>query len=83
MIARAEDLANIMINKIVSMSRKFNREICSQYDGIVRKITSQSQSTDQLVALQDYTDGLRVGELLHLKVGREDPLTHGCNPASF
>ncbi|XP_033642613.1 dynein heavy chain 3, axonemal-like [Asterias rubens] len=71
LIARAEDLANIMINKIVSMSRKFNREICSQYDGIVRKITSQSQSTDQLVALQDYTDGLRVGELLHLKAKLE------------
>ncbi|XP_022099330.1 dynein heavy chain 3, axonemal-like isoform X3 [Acanthaster planci] len=71
LIARADDLANIMITKIVNTSRKFNRDICSQYDNIVRKITQQSESTHQLVSLQEYVDGLWVGELLQLKARLE------------
>ncbi|XP_071960977.1 dynein axonemal heavy chain 3-like [Antedon mediterranea] len=67
LIARARNLASIMINKITSTSRKFNRSICQEYDGIVRKITAQSESTDQLVGLQEYVDRLRTGQLLQLR----------------
>ena len=49
-------------------SQKFNRSICTQYDTIVKKITSQSETTDQLVRQQDYVERLRVGELLELNV---------------
>ncbi|XP_038073730.1 dynein heavy chain 3, axonemal-like isoform X4 [Patiria miniata] len=71
LMARADDLANIMITNIVMTSHKFNRDICTQYDNIVRKITQQSESTNQLVSLQEYVDGLWVGELLQLKTRLE------------
>ncbi|XP_070559259.1 dynein axonemal heavy chain 3-like isoform X5 [Ptychodera flava] len=67
LVERARDLAGIMINKIVVTSRKFNRSICEQYDAIVKKVTSYPETTQALVHLQDYTDSLRVGELLQLK----------------
>ncbi|XP_077987554.1 dynein axonemal heavy chain 3-like isoform X2 [Glandiceps talaboti] len=67
LIERARDLAGIMITKIVVTSRKFNRSICEQYDAIVKKVTSYPDTTQALVELQDYTDSLRVGELLQLK----------------
>ncbi|XP_030856161.1 dynein heavy chain 3, axonemal-like [Strongylocentrotus purpuratus] len=67
LILRSRDLADIMISKIVNTSRVFNRGICGQYDQIVRKITSQSETTHQLVKLQEYVDRLTTGELLQLK----------------
>ncbi|XP_033114673.1 dynein heavy chain 3, axonemal-like isoform X5 [Anneissia japonica] len=67
LIARARHLAAIMIDRITITSRKFNRSICQEYDGIVRKITAQSESTHQLVSLQEYVDRLRTGQLLQLR----------------
>lgn len=38
-------LANIIINKVATTSAKFNRKIDQWYDGIVTKITGDSEST--------------------------------------
>lgn len=62
-------LANVMTNKVMVNSRKFNRAVCTQFDGIVRKITAQSETTESLVKQQEYVENLRVGELLELRVG--------------
>ncbi|XP_064633532.1 dynein axonemal heavy chain 3-like isoform X2 [Lineus longissimus] len=67
MIKRSRSLADVMIMNIVNNSRKFNRSICTQYDTIVKHITSQAESTNDLVQLQNYVDNLQVGELLKLK----------------
>ncbi|XP_064605237.1 dynein axonemal heavy chain 3-like isoform X2 [Liolophura sinensis] len=67
LIDRARHLIGIMIDNIVLTSRKFNRGICTQYDEIVFKITRQSETTTELVTLQDYVEGLWCKELLHLK----------------
>ena len=68
MIDRSRHLVQRMVNSIIATSEKFNRSICKQYDNIVKKITEQSESTDQLVKQMKYVEGLRVGELLQLKV---------------
>ena len=68
MIQRARDLSLVMVNNIVNHSRKFNRAICTQYDNIVRRITVQSEKTEELVKQIDYVENLRVGELLELRV---------------
>ena len=57
-----------MVHNIVNHSRKFNRAICTQYDNIVRKITAQSEKTEELVKQIEYVENLRVGELLELRV---------------
>lgn len=57
-----------MVDKIMVTSEKFNRNICKQYDGVVKNITQQSERTDQLVAQMKYVEGLRAGELQLLKV---------------
>ena len=57
-----------MVNNIVNHSRKFNRAICTQYDNIVRRVTAQSEKTEELVKQIDYVENLRVGELLELRV---------------
>ncbi|KAK2157592.1 hypothetical protein LSH36_188g04054 [Paralvinella palmiformis] len=56
-----------MISKIVDISRLFNRSICHQYDVIVRKITAQSETTEELVKQQAYVENLYSGELLELR----------------
>ena len=71
LISRARDLIEVMTNKIVTTSRGFNRRICAEYDSIVRRITTQSESTQQLVSLQEYLAKLPMGELLQLKVLHE------------
>ena len=68
MIQRARDLSLAMVNNIVNHSRKFNRAICTQYDNIVRRITAQSEKTEELVKQIEYVENLRVGELLELRV---------------
>lgn len=59
MIDCTRQLANIIINKVATMSEKFNRKKCQQYDAIVTEITSTAVSTFVLVELQDYVDVLR------------------------
>lgn len=59
MIDCTRQLANIIINKVATMSEKFNRKKCRQYDAIVTEITSAAVSTFVLVELQDYVDVLR------------------------
>ena len=69
-----------MIRKITNTSRTFNRAICGQYDQIVRKITSHSETTHQLVSLQEYVDKLTTGELVQLKViARTEAFYFQCN----
>ena len=68
MIDRARHLVQRMVDKIIATSEKFNRSICKQYDNIVKKITIQSETTDQLVQQMKYVESLRAGELLQLKV---------------
>ena len=58
-----------MISNIARISRKFNKGICVQYDGIVKKITMQSETTEELVKQTKYVEDLRVGELVELRVG--------------
>ena len=68
MIQRARDLSQVMVDNIVNHSRRFNRAICTQYDNIVRRITAQSERTEELVKQIEYVENLRVGELLELRV---------------
>uniref|UniRef100_A0A8C5PIE1 AAA+ ATPase domain-containing protein n=1 Tax=Leptobrachium leishanense TaxID=445787 RepID=A0A8C5PIE1_9ANUR len=67
MIDHTRQLTNIIINKVGTMSEKFNRKICQQYDDIVTKITAIAASTFALVELQNYVDRLRSVELLEIK----------------
>ncbi|XP_043569115.1 dynein axonemal heavy chain 3-like [Chiloscyllium plagiosum] len=67
LIDRTRQLAHIVINKVVSVSEKFNRRICQQYDSIMRKITNKTDSTHKLVQVQNYLDTLRSHEMLQLK----------------
>ena len=69
LVNRARDLAQTLIDNIVSTSRNFNRGICNQYDVIVKRITAQSETVEELVKQQDYVENLCVGELLDLRVG--------------
>lgn len=59
MIDCTRQLANIIINKVATMSEKFNRKNCRQYDAIVTEITSAAVLTFVLVELQDYVDVLQ------------------------
>ena len=68
MIDRSRHLVQRMVDSIIATSEKFNRNICKQYDNIVKKITEQSESTDELVKQMKYVESLRAGELLQLKV---------------
>ncbi len=68
LIKRARGLINVLTTHIMETSRKFNRGICTEYDTIVRNITAQSETTDELVRQQDYVENLHVKELLHLRV---------------
>ncbi|KAL3852322.1 hypothetical protein ACJMK2_015979 [Sinanodonta woodiana] len=71
MVDRARLLVKEMVDKIMTTSEKFNRSICQQYDGIVKKITFQSEQTDQLVTQMKYVESLRAGELMELKDKQE------------
>lgn len=53
MIDCTRQLANIIINKVATMSEKFNRKNCRQYDAIVTGITSAAVLTFVLVEPQD------------------------------
>ena len=68
MVDRSRHLVKRMVDNITSVSEKFNRSICKQYDKIVKNITNQSEKTDELVAQMKYVESLRAGELLQLKV---------------
>ena len=67
MIARARSLVDRMVNNIAIISRKFNKSLCVAYDVILKKISAQSENTDELVTQMKYVEDLRVGELLLLK----------------
>lgn len=68
MVERARHLSGILINHIITTSSRFNRSICTQYDGIVRRITAQSETTEQLVQQQAFVENLHVKELVELRV---------------
>ncbi|XP_059151071.1 dynein axonemal heavy chain 3-like [Physella acuta] len=67
LVETARKHIDTMVKKITDMSSKFNRQICSQYDVIVKKSSYQAENTHELVQLQDYVENLKVGELLQLK----------------
>ncbi|KAH3881436.1 hypothetical protein DPMN_005362, partial [Dreissena polymorpha] len=71
MIDRALHLIKRMVDNIVTVSEGFNRSICKQYDKIVKSIMRHAEKTDELVAQMKYVEGLRAGELLHLKEKQE------------
>jgi len=56
MIDCTRQLPNIIINKVATMSEKFNRKNCWQYDTIVTEITSTAVPTFVLLEPQDYVD---------------------------
>lgn len=68
LIERSRSLAHTLISNIVKLNQKFNRGICMQYDRIVKRITAQSETTEELVIQQDFLDRLGSGELLDLRV---------------
>nr|XP_026694595.1 dynein heavy chain 3, axonemal isoform X2 [Ciona intestinalis] len=67
LLNRSHHLQTMMINTVVNISRRFNRSICSTYDGIVKRITSHVISTVGLVELQEYVDGLALTEMVKMK----------------
>lgn len=68
MIDCTRQLANIIINKVATMSGKFNRKNCRQCDAIVTEITSSAALTFVLVELQNCVDVQRSHSLGSLKV---------------
>ena len=68
---KAQWLTEIMVTHIVDTSRVFNRSICAEYDTIVKKITAQSETTEQLVEQEAYVEFLQTGEMYTLRVGVE------------
>ena len=68
LIDRARSLADTMITNIMNKNRNFNRTICRQYDVIVKKISAQSETTEELVKQIDYVEKLHSGELIQLRV---------------
>lgn len=70
LIERARSLAGTLISHVEMNNRTFNRDICHQYDMIVRKITSHSETTSDLVAQRDYVERLECEDLLDLRVRR-------------
>ncbi|ELT89912.1 hypothetical protein CAPTEDRAFT_157693, partial [Capitella teleta] len=67
LIERARSLAGTLISHVEMNNRTFNRDICHQYDMIVRKITSHSETTSDLVAQRDYVERLECEDLLDLR----------------
>ena len=69
-MAKARWLAEILVTNIMKTSRVFNRSICTDYDTIVKKITAQSETTEQLVTQEAYVEYLQTGEIYTLRVRR-------------
>ena len=65
---RSNMLSNMILRDIVFRSRTVNKNICEQYDGIVTRITTIPDSTEDLVALMKFLDKLELKELQDLKV---------------
>nr|XP_039250666.1 dynein heavy chain 3, axonemal-like [Styela clava] len=64
---RSAMLHKLMVDHVEGISRFYNREICTEYDQIVGKITSHVELTSDLVELQEYLEGLPSGQLLKLR----------------
>ena len=67
---------NTMVTKIAETSNKFNRQICLQYDNIVKRTSYQAENTRELVELIDYVERLKCGEMLQLLVGFTEYFVH-------
>ena len=75
-------LSNMILRDIVFRSRTVNKNICEQYDGIVTRITTIPDSTEDLVALMKFLDKLELKELQDLKV-RYSRYTTGMQGVSY
>ena len=68
LVERARILIQIYVDSILKASDFLNREICGSFDDIVRRISQQSETTEELVKQQTYVDNLELKELILLKV---------------
>ena len=75
LVDTARQHIDTMVQKIAEMSNKFNRQICKQYDNIVKKSSYQAENTRELVQLIEYVENLKVGEMLQLLVSTGDSLS--------
>ncbi|XP_041348477.1 dynein heavy chain 3, axonemal-like isoform X2 [Gigantopelta aegis] len=66
LINKARALINMLVQNIINTSIKFNREICKEYDQIVKKAAQQAESTEELVKQTEYLENVKVGELYQL-----------------
>jgi len=64
---RSNMLSNMILRDIVFRSRTVNKKICEQYDGIVTRITTIPDNTEELVTLMKFLEKLELKELLDLK----------------
>ena len=68
LVDRARSLIATMTGNIAKISRKFNRDICTKYDTILKNIMALSETTEDLVKQTAYVENLRTGELMVLRV---------------
>ena len=68
LIDKARFLIHMLVQNIIDTSLKFNREICKQYDQIVKNSAMQAENTEELVKQTEYIENIKVGELYELKV---------------
>lgn len=64
---RSRTLAQIYIDNVTKNSDVWNRDICASFDDIVRRISQQSETTEELVKQQAYVENLPFKELMQLK----------------
>ena len=86
MTERANALIEKVIGKVSVKSRQINREICSQFEGVVAKLSEQPDSTQDLVELLDYNHSLRQGIVEDLQVSVacvSVPITRVCQYPSL
>lgn len=57
-----------MVDKVVYMSRRFNRSICDSFDAILRTILRQADTPDECVEMIKYVENVTLYEIFKLKV---------------
>ncbi|KAK6993742.1 dynein heavy chain 3 axonemal, partial [Biomphalaria glabrata] len=71
LVDTARRFINTMVGKVTETNNKFDRQICFEYDAIVKRCSYQAENTRELVQLQDYVESLKVVQLLQLKTKLE------------
>lgn len=68
LIQRCKTLYGRLVTHVTEKSRKFNKTICENYDGIVKTITEVPEDTVKLVKLIKYVEELDTKDLAVIKV---------------